>query len=322
MPSFLTDYDLYLFGEGKHFRLYDKFGAHLGTQDGVEGTHFAVWAPNAREVCVVGDFNHWKHGAYYLSSRGASGVWDGFMPKVGAGALYKFSIQSQYNNFRAEKADPFGFAAEIRPLSASKVWDLSRYHWNDADWMATRKKANALDAAISIYEVHLGSWRRKPEEGNRWLTYREMAPLLADYVSQMGYTHVEFCRRRHPFDGSWGYQTVATMRDDRFGTPMIFAFSSYSIKRASAFCSTGSPHFPWRARTRLFRRHASLRTRIRGHRVGAFILTGRNESATTLSPTRFWLDQYHIDGMRRCVASMLYLVTLAAGSGFPIIWRP
>src|SRR5436190_90123 len=190
MTPFLTDYDRYLLGEGKHDRIYDKLGAHLHTQDGVRGTHFAVWAPNAREVSVIGDFNGWTPGAWFLHGSN-SGVWTGFIPNVLEGSLYKFAITSNHNNYRIEKADPCGFAAEIRPRTASKVWDLSRYSWNDADWMTRRKHANALDAPIAIYEVHLGSWRRNPDQGNRWLTYREMANELADYVVKMGYTHVE-----------------------------------------------------------------------------------------------------------------------------------
>lgn len=319
MASFLSDYDLYLFGEGKHYRLYEKFGAHIGTQDGVEGTHFAVWAPNAREVCVVGDFNHWKHGAFYLNSRGSSGVWDGFVPGVGPGALYKFSIQSQYNNFRAEKADPLGFAAEIRPLSASKVWDLSRYQWNDAEWMSKRKKAHALDAPLSIYEVHLGSWRRKPEDNNRWLTYRELAPLLAEYVSQMGYTHVELLPvSEHPFDGSWGYQTVGYYAPtSRFGTPDDFRYLVDTLHQAGVgiLLDWVPAHFPRDGHglgyfdgTHLYE-HADPR---QGQHTewGTFIFNfGRNEVSNFLiANALFWLDQYHIDGLRvDAVASMLYL---------------
>ncbi len=185
----LTDYDVYLWAQGSHFRAHDKLGAHLTQRDGVAGARFAVWAPDAERVSVVGDFNGWREGAHPMRPVASSGVWECFVPGVGPGALYKYAVVSRHHGYRVEKADPYAFAAEIRPQTASKVCDLSGYAWGDADWMAGRQRANALDAPMSIYEVHLGSWRRRPE--GRWLTYREMAPLLADYVHEMGFTHVE-----------------------------------------------------------------------------------------------------------------------------------
>jgi 1,4-alpha-glucan branching enzyme len=160
---FLTDYDLYLLGEGDHYRLYEKLGAHVGKRDGTAGTHFAVWAPNATQVSVIGDFNGWRPNQYPLQTRGSSGVWEGFIADVGPGALYKYAIVSQYGNYQVDKADPYGFAAEIRPRTASKVWDLSDYTWGDGTWLAQRKRSLALGAPISIYEMHVGSWKRAAE---------------------------------------------------------------------------------------------------------------------------------------------------------------
>ncbi len=316
---FVTDYDLYLFGEGNHNRLYDKLGAHIIEQNGIAGTHFAVWAPNAREVCVIGDFNGWAHGAFYLNCRGSSGVWDGFVPNIGAGALYKYAIRSQYNDYQVEKADPFGFAAEIRPRTASKVWELSNYQWNDAAWMGRRGRANALDAPVSIYEVHLGSWRRVPEEGNRWLTYRELAPLLADYVTHMGFTHVELLPiSEHPFDGSWGYQTVGYFAPtSRFGSPDDFRFLIDTLHQAGVgvILDWVPAHFPRDGHglayfdgTHLYE-HADPRQGAHTE-WGTYIFNfGRNEvSNFLLSNAMFWFDQYHLDGLRvDAVASMLYL---------------
>jgi len=179
---FLTDFDLHLLAEGTHYRTYNKLGAHLAELDGQPGTHFAVWAPNAREVSVIGDFNAWRPGTHPMTFRPQAGVWECFIPGVGKGALYKYFIRSRHHGYEAEKADPYAFASEIRPASASKVWDLSGYAWGDQAWMSTRGKTQALDAPVAIYEVHLGSWRRLPEEDNRWLSYREVAPVLAKYV--------------------------------------------------------------------------------------------------------------------------------------------
>jgi 1,4-alpha-glucan branching enzyme len=319
MTPFLTDYDLYLLGEGNHYRIYDKLGAHVIDKDGVPGTHFAVWAPNARAVSVIGDFNGWTPATHPLHGRGTSGVWAGFVPQVAAGALYKFAIESQYNDYRVEKADPCGFAAEIRPRTASKVWDLSRYAWNDGAWMAQRDKANALDAPLAIYEVHLGSWRRVPEDGNRWLSYRELAPLLAEYLKHMGYTHVEFMPvTEHPFDGSWGYQTVGYFAPtSRFGTPDDFRFLVDTLHQAGigVILDWVPAHFPRDGHglayfdgTHLYE-HSDPRKGAHTE-WGTFIFNyGRNEVSNFLiSNALFWLDKYHIDGLRvDAVASMIYL---------------
>jgi 1,4-alpha-glucan branching enzyme len=319
MTSFLSDYDLYLFGEGNHYRLYDKLGAHLIEQDGVAGTHFAVWAPNADAVYLVGDFNHWQTGDQRLQPRGSSGVWAGFFPGIGPGTLYKFAVHSRFQGYRVQKADPFAFASEIRPQTASKVWDLNRYQWHDADWMANRRKANILGAPISIYEVHLGSWKRAPEEGNRWLTYRELATQLVEHVSKMGFTHVELMPvSEHPLDMSWGYQTVGYFAPtSRFGSPDDFRFLVDALHQAGigVLLDWVPAHFPRDEHglaffdgTHLYE-HADPR---RGEHTewGTKIFNfGRNEVSNFLvANALFWLDKYHIDGLRvDAVASMLYL---------------
>ena len=193
--SQLTEQDLYLFNEGTHYRLYDRMGSHPEE----EGTWFAVWAPNAERVAVMGDWNGWDKAAQPLALRGDSGVWEGFLPGVGPGARYKYHVVSRFNSYKADKADPFAFHTEVPPAQASVVWELD-YEWGDAGWMADRKAHQAVDAPISIYEVHLGSWRRVPEEGDRYLTYREIAPLLAKHVKKLGFTHVELMPvTEHPY---------------------------------------------------------------------------------------------------------------------------
>ncbi|MFQ5779414.1 MAG: 1,4-alpha-glucan branching enzyme, partial [Nitrospiria bacterium] len=207
--SLFTDYDTHLFKQGNHFRLYEKLGSHAMTVDGVEGTFFAVWAPNAQKVSVIGDFNAWENGSDPLQVReDGSGIWEGFIPGASAGALYKYHITSRYDHYEVNKGDPYAFRWETPPQRASIVWDL-QYTWGDQGWMTGRARANRLDAPLAIYEVHLGSWRRVPEEGNRFLTYRELAHVLAPYLQEMGFTHVELMPiTEHPFYGSWGYQTI------------------------------------------------------------------------------------------------------------------
>jgi 1,4-alpha-glucan branching enzyme len=317
--SFITDYDLHLIGEGKHYRAYEKLGAHLHSVGGTGGVHFAVQAPNAERVSVIGDFNGWDPEAHPLHLRGDSGIWECFVPDVGPGALYKYRIHSHYRGYQADKADPYGFAAEIRPQTASKVWDLSTYRWQDHSWMSTRHVMNAHDAPISIYEVHLGSWRRLPEEDHRWLTYRELAPRLAAYLTQMGFTHVEFLPvTEHPFDGSWGYQTVGYYAPtSRYGTPDDFMYLVDILHQAGigVILDWVPAHFPSDAHglayfdgTHLYEHedprqgeHPEWGTRVFNY--------GRWEVQNFLiSNARFWFDRYHIDGFRvDAVASMLYL---------------
>jgi 1,4-alpha-glucan branching enzyme len=318
-PSTLTDFDIHLWSEGTHFRAYEKLGAHPTEHDGITGTHFAVWAPDAREVSVVADFNGWQPGLNPLEPVGSSGIWQGFIPGIGVGTVYKYAIVSKYNDYRVDKADPCGFASELRPRTASKVWELSSYEWHDSEWMARRGRANAFDAPISIYELHLGSWRRSPEEGNRFLTYRELAPLLADYVTYMGFTHVELLPiTEHPFDGSWGYQTVGYYAPtSRFGTPDDFMFFVDTLHRRGigVILDWVPAHFPTDQHglayfdgTHLYE-HADPRLGMHQD-WGTFIFNyGRREVSNFLvGNALFWLDRYHIDGLRvDAVASMLYL---------------
>ena len=314
----LSDDDLYLFNEGAHYRLYEKLGAHLTTVNGVDGTYFAVWAPNARQVFVIGDFNGWNKTSYPLRSRDNSGIWEGFIPGIGQGAIYKYYIVSQHRNYRVEKADPFAFFSETPPKTASIVWDLG-YTWGDQDWMGKRRDRNALDAPISIYEVHLGSWRRVPEEGNRYLTYRELAPRLAEYAEKMSFTHVEFLPvLEHPFYGSWGYQTTGYFAPtSRYGTPQDFMYLvDYLHQHDIGVILDWVPsHFPndehgpaYFDGTHLYE-HEDPRQGIHPDWNSFIFNYGRDEVRSfLLSSALFWLDKYHIDGLRvDAVASMLYL---------------
>src|SRR5215510_8854824 len=223
--SVLSEFDRYLLAEGTLHRAYQKLGAHLTERDGRQGVQFAVWAPNAKRASVVGDFNNWDPSANRMEPSSA-GVWESFVPGARQGDIYKYHLESSFRAYQVDKADPFGFAAEIRPQTASRVWDIEGYSWHDSAWMAGRGKKNSLDAPISIYEVHLGSWKRVPEESNRWLSYREIAPVLADYVHNMGFTHIELLPvMEHPFDGSWGYETTGYFcPTSRFGTPTDFMY--------------------------------------------------------------------------------------------------
>jgi 1,4-alpha-glucan branching enzyme len=316
--SLLTPQDLYLFNEGRHSRAYDKLGAHLTTAENEQGTCFSVWAPNAREVSVIGSFNRWDPRAHPLSPRGSSGIWEGFIPGADKGSLYKFHIVSRHHGHIVDKADPFGILHEKPPRTASVVWDLE-YQWSDADWMQTRKGKNSLQAPLSIYEVHLGSWMRVPEEHNRPLTYRELAPRLADYVQRMSFTHVELLPvMEHPFYGSWGYQTTGYFAPTaRYGTPQDFMyFMDYLHQRGIGVILDWVPsHFPsdehglaYFDGTHLFE-HADSRKGFHPDWKTHIFNYGRTEVRSfLLSSAMFWLDKYHADGLRvDAVASMLYL---------------
>jgi 1,4-alpha-glucan branching enzyme len=315
----LTDFDVYLWSEGSHFRTYEKLGAHLTEREGVSGTQFSVWAPNARWVSVIGDFNDWAPGVHALGPVRSSGIWTGFLPRVGQGARYKYHITSQYDRYQVDKADPYAFYFELRPQTASRVWDLSGYAWGDQEWMARRGQVHALSAPQAVYEVHLGSWMRVPEEGGRWLTYRELAPKLAEYVRHMGFTHVEFLPvSEHPFDGSWGYQTVGYFAPtSRFGTPQDFMYLVDHLHQQGigVILDWVPAHFPrdehglaYFDGTHLYE-HAD--PKLGEHRDwGTYIFNyGRREVSNFLiSNALFWLDKYHIDGLRvDAVASMIYL---------------
>jgi 1,4-alpha-glucan branching enzyme len=316
--SLLTDNDLYLFNEGSHYRLYDKLGAHVLKENDPPGTYFAVWAPDAEQVWVTGDFNGWNKKSHPLSQRGQSGLWEGFIPGLAAGSLYKYYVASKYGAYRVDKADPFAFSLEGPPRTASMVWDLD-YTWEDGDWMANRYRANALDAPMSVYEVHLGSWRRVPEEGNRFLTYRELAPLLAEHVQRLGFTHVEFMPvMEHPFYGSWGYQTTGYFAPtSRYGTPQDFMYlvDHLHAHGIGVILDWVPSHFPADEHgpgffdgTHLYE-HADPRRGFHPDWRSSIFNFGRNEVRCFLmSSAMFWLDRYHADGLRvDAVASMLYL---------------
>jgi 1,4-alpha-glucan branching enzyme len=318
MQSVLSEFDRYLLAEGTFHRAYERLGAHFVVRDGQRGVQFAVWAPNAKLVSVIGDFNKWNTSANPMEPSSA-GVWETFIPRVRQGDAYKYHIESTYQGYQVDKADPYCFAAEIRPQTASRVWDLGSYSWQDDSWMAGRAKLNSLDAPISIYEVHLGSWRRVPEEGNRWLTYREMAPLLADYVHAAGFTHIELLPvMEHPFDGSWGYETTGYFAPtSRFGSPTDFMyFVDYLHQQEIGVILDWVPaHFPkdeaglgYFDGSHLYE-HADPR---KGEHPdwNTFVFNyGRNEVRSFLiSNALFWLDKYHLDGLRvDAVAAMLYL---------------
>ena len=317
---FLTDYDLYLLAQGTHYRIYEKLGAHLVDVDGQRGTRFAVWAPNAEAMSVVGDFNDWNAQRHPMSLRHQeAGIWECFVPGVGPGALYKYFVASKFNGYRVEKADPYAFASELRPRSASKVWDLTGYAWGDGEWLTARRQTNFLEAPMAVYEVHLGSWMRAPEEGNRWLTYREVAPKLATYAREMGYTHVEFLPlTEHPFDASWGYQTIGYYAPtSRFGTPqdLMFLIDTLHQNGIGVLMDWVPAHFPRDAHglayfdgTHLYE-HADPRKGAH-QEWGTLIFNYDRWEVVNflLSNALFWLDKYHIDGLRvDAVASMLYL---------------
>jgi 1,4-alpha-glucan branching enzyme len=308
--SLLTDDDLHLWNEGTHYRLFEKLGSHPAET----GTHFAVWAPNADSVSVIGDWNGWDSGANLLRPRGVSGIWEGFIEGVRPTAAYKYRITN--GDFVAEKADPFGFHHETPPKTASKVWDLA-YEWGDAEWMATRAARNALDAPISVYEVHLGSWRRA--EDGRHLTYLELAEQLPAYLNRLGFTHVELMPvMEHPFYGSWGYQTTGYFAPtSRYGTPQDFMALVDALHAAGigVILDWVPSHFPEDAHglglfdgTHLYE-HADPRLGFHPDWNTYIYNYGRAEVPSFLiSNALFWLDVYHVDGLRvDAVASMLYL---------------
>lgn len=319
VPEYLTDHDIYLFKQGTHVRLYDKLGSHPVQQNGVTGTWFAVWAPNAAQVFVIGDFNSWNKQSHPLALRhDDSGIWEGFIADIGHGAAYKYHIVSKHNGFQADKGDPFAFYWQLAPSTASRIWQLN-YSWGDTQWMQDRHTANALDAPVSVYEVHLGSWMRVPEDGNRFLTYREIAPRLAAYVNEMGFTHVELMPvTEHPFYGSWGYQTTGYFAPTaRFGTPEDFMFLvDHLHQRGIGVILDWVPsHFPndeyglaYFDGTNLYE-HEDPRQGFHPEWSSCIFNYGRNEVRDFLaSSALFWLEKYHIDGLRvDAVASMLYL---------------
>ncbi len=326
-PSLFSEFDLYLFGQGREYYIYEKLGAHPRTLNGISGVHFAVWAPNARAVSVVGDFNQWNRQAHPMELRHQElGIWERFIPGVQVGALYKYVIFSRFNDYVVEKADPYAFAAELRPATASIVADIHGHHWQDHAWMQQRPRRQQLNVPLSIYEVHLGSWRHVPErhrpdavEEDRFMTYRELAHALGAYVKEMGFTHVELLPvAEHPYDGSWGYQVTGYYAPtSRYGSPQDFQyFVDYLHQQGIGVILDWVPaHFPKDSHglsyfdgTHLYE-YADPRKGE--HREwGTLVFDyGRNEVRNFLvANALFWLREYHIDGLRvDAVASMLYL---------------
>jgi 1,4-alpha-glucan branching enzyme len=316
--TLVTDDDLYLFNEGSHFRLYDKLGARRVSHAGTDGVYFSVWAPNAEQVFVVGNFNDWQKGSHELRPCGQSGIWEGFFPDVPRGTLYKYHIVSHFLGYRVDKADPFSIFNETPPKTASIVWDLE-YSWGDSEWMSQRRQRNRLDKPMAIYEMHLGSWRRTQENGYRSLSYRDLAPQLADHLERLGYTHVQFLPLMdHPFFGSWGYQITGYFAPSgNYGTPQdLMYLIDYLHQRGIGVILDWVPsHFPSDEHglgffdgTHLYE-HADPRQGYHPEWNSFIFNYGRTEVQSFLiSNALFWLEQYHIDGLRvDAVASMLYL---------------
>lgn len=318
-PPLLTDLELHLFSEGTLYKAYNTLGAHIRTVGETTGVHFVVWAPNAVRVSVVGDFNRWDGRCHPMINRGASGLWELFIPELPEGTLYKYEIRSRQHDAPLVKADPYARASELRPRTASIVRDVSHYIWHDTEWMTARAQRDPLSAPLSIYEVHLGSWMRVPEENNRWLTYRELAHKLIPYAKDLGYTHLELMPvTEHPFDGSWGYQTTGYFSvTSRYGSPEDFmAFVDAAHQAGLGVILDWTPaHFPDDPHglatfdgTHLYD-HADPRLGYHPDWHSRIFNYDRAEVRNfLLNSALFWLDRYHIDGLRvDAVASMLYL---------------
>jgi len=312
--TILSKEDLYLFNQGSHFRLYEKMGSHILDNGDV---HFAVWAPNARKLTVAGDFNGWNTSSHQLKPVGVSGIWAGVFSGIAKGSCYKYHIVSHQNGYEVDKADPFGFLCETPPKTATVVCDLE-YEWGDRSWISARQARNNLNAPISIYEVHLGSWRRVPEQMNRSLTYREIATQLADYVREMGFTHVELMPvMEHPFYGSWGYQTTGYFAPtSRYGTPQDFMYFVDCMHQhgIGVILDWVPSHFPSdefalaRFDGTYLYEHADPKKGVHPDWNSLIFNYGRHEVVSFLvSSALFWLDKYHADALRfDAVASMLY----------------
>jgi 1,4-alpha-glucan branching enzyme len=316
--SLLTDDDLHLFNEGSHFHLYEKLGNHAVECKGKPGVYFAVWAPNAESVHVMGDFNQWSRSKHPLSPKGHSGIWEGFIAGIETGNCYKYYVQSKWNGYKVEKADPFASWHEIPPKTGSVIWG-SEHEWKDQSWMEKRKNRTSHKAPVSVYEVHLGSWKRDPNDPSRLLSYRELAPMLVDYIKETGFTHVEFLPlMEHPFYGSWGYQLTGFFAaSSRYGTPEDFAFLVDLLHQndIGVILDWVPSHFPNDAHglayfdgTHLFE-HEDPKQGFHPDWKSYIFNYGRHEVRSFLISSAFyWLDRFHIDGLRvDAVASMLYL---------------
>ncbi len=318
-PSMLNDHDIYLFKEGTHHTLYNKFGSHPVVRERKKGTYFAVWAPNAEKISVIGNFNHWKSGSHSLHPRwDESGVWEGFFPDIQRGDLYKYHIFSREKGYQVKKSDPYAFHCETPPKTASVVWDLE-YNWKDKKWMKNREEKNAQDAPMSVYELHLGSWRRPGDKPENFLTYRKLAEQLPAYLKELGFTHVEFLPvMEHPFYGSWGYQATGYFAPtSRYGTPQDFMYLIDQLHQhdIGVIMDWVPSHFPsdehglvYFDGTHLYE-HQDPKKGFHPDWKSYIFNYGRHEIRSFLiSSARFWLDKYHIDGLRvDAVASMLYL---------------
>ncbi|MFC5281932.1 1,4-alpha-glucan branching protein GlgB [Pedobacter alpinus] len=316
--SKFTDFDVLLFKSGKHYKLYEKLGSHVVNYNGVVGTYFAVWAPNANYVSVIGNFNHWDNSSHPLFVRwDETGIWEGFIPHVGNGEAYKYFINSTTGE-DLEKADPFALKSEEPPRTASIVWD-NWYEWKDKEWMTKRYLKNGLNKPMSVYEVHFGSWARSPESPDLFLSYRDMATKIVSYVKEMGFTHVEFMPlMEHPFYPSWGYQITGYFAATcRFGTPqdLMFLIEEFHANGIGVIMDWVPSHFPGDAHglynfdgSHLYE-HADMRKGFHPDWKSYIFNYGRNEvKAFLISNAIFWLERFHIDGLRvDAVASMLYL---------------
>ena len=314
-PDYFSDEDIALFQEGVHDRIYEKLGSHILKRDGVDGTYFAVWAPSAENVSVIGEFNQWNREAHALHPRqDSSGIWEGFVVGIGNGNLYKYFIRSKYNGYEEDKADPYAFYCECPPQTASVVYD-SQYTWNDEAWFEERRNADYKKQPMSVYEIHLGSWKRNDHGPEGFLTYREMAEQLVPYVKEMGYTHVEFMPlTEHPFYGSWGYQALSYFAPTaRYGTPedLMYLIDCFHQNGIGVFMDWVAAHFPSDGHglayfdgTQLYE-HGELHPDWNS----CIFNFGRNEvSSFLISSALYWIEKFHIDGLRvDAVASMLYL---------------
>lgn len=316
----LSDYDLHLINEGTHYKVYEKLGTHIKEINGIKGIHFAVWAPNAKRVSVIGDFNNWDGRRHQMRVLGSSGIWEIFIPELSEGILYKYEIKSKLTNEILIKADPYAFYAELRPKSASIVYDINdKYKWNDNEWMTSRINKNWFESPISIYEVHLGSWKRVPENNNRHLTYVEFADNLVNYVKEMGFTHIELLPiSEHPHDASWGYQTIGYYAPtSRYGKPEEFMYfvDKCHQNNIGIILDWVPSHFPTDGHglgvfdgTCLYE-HEDPRKGFHPDWSTKIFNFGRREVKNFLiANALFWFEKYHIDGLRvDAVASMLYL---------------
>lgn len=334
----LTDFDLHLYAEGNHHRIYEKLGAHPTEVDGVRGVYFAVWAPNARNVSIIGDFNLWD-GRQHQMRRGITGIWELFIPGLGAGEHYKYEIKNVAGHIY-EKSDPFGFQQEVRPKTASIVTDLNTYQWQDSEWMERRRHTDPLTLPVSVYEVHLGSWLHESADnppcsvdgqplaavpvadlkpGARFLTYRELAERLIPYVKELGFTHIELLPiAEHPFDGSWGYQVVGYYAcTSRYGTPQDFMYfvDQCHLNGIGVIIDWVPGHFPRDGHglaffdgTHLYEHADPRKGEHKEWGTLVFNYSRHEVSNYLIANVLFWMDKYHIDGIRvDAVASMLYL---------------